>query len=216
MPSKGSGVPPQGGDWVPPPEGALRILLLCCQQFYASALQPLPPSHLPSRIPPPQGYPPGLIPPHTPRPASQRWRPKRPLPLIFGGVLEEEGGGLPLGQTPPPGPDDRGYYPVPGTQQAAHGSPPRIDPALSQLRSCHCSRLQAYYHFVGWADDSTCPDCRSTDHTVAHLFSCLTHSTDLAPGVMWTAPLQIAQFLAGLPPFSDLPPLQVDFDSFPP
>ena len=30
-----------------------------------------------------------------------------------------------------------------------------------------------------------------------------------------TAPLQVAQFLAGLHPFSDLPPLQVDFDSFP-
>ena len=50
-------------------------------------------------------------------------------------------------------------------------------------------------HSVGWADGSTWPDCRSTHYTVAHLFSCPTH---LAPGYMWTAPLQVAQFLAGL------------------
>ena len=52
--------------------------------------------------------------------------------------------------------------------------------ALYQLRSCHCSRLQSYRHSVGRADDPTCPDCRSTDHTVAHLFRCPTHPTDLA------------------------------------
>ena len=34
--------------------------------------------------------------------------------------------------------------------------------ALSQLRSGHCSRLQSYRHSVGWADDNTCPECRST------------------------------------------------------
>ena len=79
--------------------------------------------------------------------------------------------------------------------------------ALSQLRSGHCSRLQAYRHSVGWADDPTCPDCRSTYHTVAHLFSCPTHPTDPAPGDMWTAPLQVAQFLAGLPQFYRLAPI---------
>ena len=89
--------------------------------------------------------------------------------------------------------------------------PPPIDPAeqllprsfrsaLPQLRSGHCSRHQAYRHSVGRADDPTCPDCCSTDNTVAHLFSCPTHPTDLAPGDMWTAPLQVSQFMAGLPP----------------
>ena len=84
--------------------------------------------------------------------------------------------------------------------------------ALSQLHSIHCSRFQSYHHSVVWADDPTCPDCRSTDHMVAHLLglSCPSHSTDLVHGDMWTAPLQVSQFLAGLPQFSDLPPLQID------
>ena len=51
---------------------------------------------------------------------------------------------------------------------------------------------------------------------MAHLFICLAQATDLAPGDMWTAPLQVAQFLAGPPQFSDLPPLLINFDSFPP
>ena len=58
------------------------------------------------------------------------------------------------------------------------------------------------------------PDYRSTDHTVAHLFNCPTHPTDLAPEDMWTAPFQVAQFLAGLAQFSDLPLQQIDFESF--
>ena len=87
--------------------------------------------------------------------------------------------------------------------------------ALSQLRSCYCSNLQSYRHSVGKADDSACPNCRSTDHTVAHLFSCPTHPTDLAPGDMWVPHLQLAQFVAELPQFCDLPPLQIDFASFP-
>ena len=57
-------------------------LKLCCQQFYVSVLQPFHPSHLivtSSPDPPPsQDYPPGLVPPHTPRPASRRWRHQRP------------------------------------------------------------------------------------------------------------------------------------------
>ena len=43
--------------------------------------------------------------------------------------------------------------------------------ALSQLRSGYCSRLQSYRQSVGWANDPTCPDCHSTYHTVAYLFS---------------------------------------------
>ena len=73
-------------------------------------------------------------------------------------------------------------------------TPPPIDPAeqllprsyrspLSQLRSGHCSRLMSYRHSVGWVDDPTCPDCCSTDQTVAHLFSCPTHPKDLTRGI---------------------------------
>ena len=62
--------------------------------------------------------------------------------------------------------------------------------ALSQLRSGYCSRLQSYRHSdsVGWADDPTCPECHSADHTVAHLFRFPTHPTDLAPEEMWVHP----------------------------
>ena len=123
-------------------------------------------------------------------------------------------------------PDDRGDHPS-GDKVLLAPPPPPIDlaeqllsrsfrSALSQLSSGHCSWLQAYHHSVDWADDPTCPYCRSTDHTVAHLFYSSTHPTDLAPGDRWTAPLHFAKFLAGVPLFSDLPPLQVDFDSFPP
>ena len=72
----------------------------------------------------------------------------------------------------------------------------------------YCSRLQMYHHSVGWADDSTCPDCYAADHT--HHFSCPTHPTELALGDIW-----VAQFLLGLLQFSNLCPLQIDFYSFP-
>ena len=100
-------------------------------------------------------------------------------------------------------PEDWGNHQVSGTQQSAHGhSSNRPSPttaawsyrsALSQLRSGCCSRLQSYRQSVGWADDPTCPDCHSTDHTVAHLFSCPTHPKDLVLRVMCVAPLQVAQ-----------------------
>ena len=64
-----------------------------------------------------------------------------------------------------------------------------------------------------WADNITWPDWHATDLMVAHLFSCPTHPTDLAPWDMWTAALQVAQFFADLPQFSDLPNFQIDLDS---
>ena len=203
-------------------------LELCGQQFYASALQPLHPSHvivtsLPT--PAPSGLPSR---PHTTAQACES-EVTTPTPLPPPHLRGRAGRGrLPPGQTPPLGLDDRGDHPVPCAQQGANGSPSlqltqpnncyhghSAAPSLSSAPAINCSRLQAYRHSVGWADDPTCPDCCSTDHTVAHLFSCPTHLTDLAPGDMRTASQQVAQFLAGLPPFSDLPPLQVDFDSFP-
>ena len=106
-------------------------------------------------------------------------------PLIFGGVLEEGAD-----------PHDRGNFPVPGTQQSG-GHPPSPTPSngpaeqrlprpyrstLSQVRSGYGPRLQSYRHSVGWADDPTGPGCHSTEHTVAPLFICPSHPTDLAPG----------------------------------
>ena len=59
------------------------------------------------------------------------------------------------------------------------------------------------------------PDCHATDHVVDHLFGCPTNPNDLASVNLWTAPLQVTQFLAGLPQFGDLSLQQIDFDSFP-
>ena len=104
------------------PKEALRTLLpaVLCQRPPTPSPQS-PNCHIPSRPPTSQGYPPGLIPPHTPRPASQRWRPQRPLPHLRGRAGR---GRFPLGQTPPQGPDDRRDHPIPGTQQGAHSSIP--------------------------------------------------------------------------------------------
>ena len=88
--------------------------------------------------------------------------------------------------------------------------PPPVDPAEQLLLLLRCR------HAVGWTDDPTCPDCFATDHIVAHLFSCPSHWTDLAPRDMWVAPLQALQFLVGLPQFSDLiVALQIISVSFP-
>ena len=96
--------------------------------------------------------------------------------------------------------------------------PPDIDPAetllprahrvvLSQLRSGYCSRLASYRHSVGWIESPLCPLCRASDQTVPHLFSCPEAPTDLAPGDLWSAPLQTLHFILTLPSFFDLPPL---------
>ena len=54
-------------------------------------------------------------------------------------------------------------------------------------------------HSIGWADDPTCPDYYVADHMVAHLFSCPTHPTDLAPGDMCssTPPVALLSFPSG-------------------
>ena len=77
---------------------------------------------------------------------------------------------------------------------------------LSQLRSGYCSRLASYRHSVGWTESPTCPKCRAVDQSVTHLFSCPEAPTDLAPADLWTAPLQVAQFLYTHPTLSALPP----------
>ena len=163
----------------------------------------------------------GFIPPYREGPVNKRWRPQRSSPHLW---WHAGGRRLPIGQKPTR-PDVRRDCPVSGTKQSAHGHPlplqltqPNCFPGHAKApfprpRSGYFSRLQFYRHSVGWANDPTCPDCHSTDqcdHTVAHLFSFPSHPTYLAPGDMWVAPLQVAEFLAGLPQFRDLTPLQID------
>ena len=123
---------------------------------------------------------------------SQRWRPpRRAPPVIIGGVLEvgtyrlarrlRRGrmiGEIVWSQTP-----NKVLLAVPPLVDLAEQLLPRYyRSALSQLCSDYCHQLQSYRRSVGWANDSTCPDCHAADHMVAHLFSCPTHPTDLAPG----------------------------------
>ena len=171
LPSKGRGVPPQSREWGPPPEGALRTVLSAVlrQRLPTHATQSSN-RHLPSRPPPPQGH---LL----------RW-PCLLRRLLRGRMIEK----IVRSQ----GPNQVLMATLPPTDPACTGLLLRsYRSALSHLRSGYCSRLQSYRHSVGWADGLTCPDCRSTDHTVAHLFSCPSQPTDLAPGDMWVAPLQV-------------------------
>ena len=200
-------------------------LEMCCQQFYASALQPLLPSHLIVTSPP--------TPAPTPRATLQAsyHRSLRGL-RVRGDDPNSHLRGACWKRAPSPWPDASSEArwsrrPSDRRHPTRLSWPPLLQLSLPincyrdhtgapsiQLRSGHSSQHMSYRHSVSWADNPTCPDCRSTDHTVSHLLSCLTHPTDLATGDLWTAPLQVAQFLAGLPQFSDLPPLQIDFNSF--
>ena len=143
-----------------------------------------------------------------------------PLPHLWWRAW---GGHLPLGKMI----EEIVWFQAPNKVHThGHPTPPPIDPteqlllrsywiALSQLWSGYSSRVQSYRHSVSLADDSTCPNCHSTDHMVAHLLRCPSHPMELAAWDMWVAPLQVAQFLARLPHFGDLPPLQIYFNSFP-
>jgi len=204
-------------------------LELCGTQFLASALQTSHPSH--SLVTTYTG--PRLMKPTL---QSTYMRHLRRLlgspdevddtpPIIFGGVLSE--GTYPtarrrlrasaVARTTAAQPDNRVLLARPPPVDLAETLLPRAHRSiLSQLRSGHCSRLASYRHSVGWSESPLCPDCLAVDHTVAHIFSCPVSPTDLAPADLWTAPLQVAQFLSRLSTFSDLPPLQLDFTFQPP
>ena len=103
-----------------------------------------------------------------------------PLPHLW---WRAAGGRLPLIQTPPTRPDDRGDRPVrsqapnkgfmaspsnwPSQTTAAPDLPKR--PLLAPIRLLFEAPVLPL--FCRLADDPTSPDCHSTDHTVAHLFS---------------------------------------------
>ena len=97
-------------------------------------------------------------------------------------------------------------------------APPEINPeekqlpravrtTLCQLRSGFCRGLRTYLHKIGSSDDDQCPDCHLTQHSSSHLFNCPANPTDLVPGDLWKHPREAAEFLASLPSFDYLPPL---------
>ena len=79
---------------------------------------------------------------------------------------------------------------------------------LSQLRSGFCRHLNDFSHRIGTSVISACPSCGTGVHTVSHLFNCPAHVTTLTPESLWTEPVETASFLAGLPFFGHLQPLE--------
>ena len=103
-----------------------------------------------------------------------------------------------------------------GDNRVLQARPPAIHPSekilprlsravLSQLRSGHCSRLNDFRFRIGASDSALCPDCRTTDASASHLFNCSSHPTSLGVRDLWEKPWDAANFLAGIPAFSDLP-----------
>ena len=60
----------------------------------------------PAPGPAPQGYPPGLMPPHLKKPASNRWRPQRLFSHLWWYAYYARRGQLPLSKTTPTRYDD--------------------------------------------------------------------------------------------------------------
>ena len=79
---------------------------------------------------------------------------------------------------------------------------------LSQLRSGFCRHLNDFGHVIGTSTISACPSCGAGVHTVRHIFNCNNHATTLTLENLWTEPVKTASFLAGLPFFGHLQPLE--------
>ena len=105
----------------------------------------------------------------------------------------------------------RGHVPIIGRQPPPiHPSESRLSQpyraALAQLRDGHSIHLHGFAHRIGQAPSSTCPRCDIDAEDVAHLFDCPAAPTTLSAIDLWLNPIQVAQFLARHPSFSDLPP----------
>ena len=73
---------------------------------------------------------------------------------------------------------------------------------LSRLRSGYCPALNNYQASIDTSTTDRCPSCSLAAHTTAHLFSCPEHPTTLEPLDLWRRPVEVADFVAGLPGFS--------------
>ena len=66
---------------------------------------------------------------------------------------------------------------------------------LAQLRSGFSCLLQSYNHRIKLSYDDKCPDCRKSEHTTRHLFSCPKRRTRLTPETLWRKPVEAVKFL---------------------
>ena len=73
---------------------------------------------------------------------------------------------------------------------------------LSRLRSGYCPALNSYQASIGTSTTDRCPSCRLAAHTTAHLFNCPEHPTNLDTLDLWRRPVEVSDFVAGLPGFN--------------
>ena len=82
--------------------------------------------------------------------------------------------------------------------------PRRSRVVLAQLRTGFCARLNDYKYRIGASDCDNCPECLDLPASVAHLFECPQHPTNLSKTDLWTNPCEVLNFLHLWPDFSDL------------
>ena len=70
---------------------------------------------------------------------------------------------------------------------------------LAQLRSGFSCLLQSYNHRIKRSDDDKCPDCRKSEHTTRHLFSCPKEWPDWHPKRFGGAQWEPSSFWASRP-----------------
>ena len=185
-------------------------LSMLCSQFLVSALRPSHPSF-------------DLV---TLDPGP---RPRKPLlQTIFGPsvaeVLEEDGTTDPANYRPAiravhTAAVDRHLAsrdhnkvllrPAPSVSASELLLPRHYRTTLSQLRSGYCSRLLTYKQTIGSSDSDLCPECGTEPHTAAHIFRCPGAPTALAVEDLWHRPVEVANHIASLSAFADLPPLEL-------
>ena len=66
---------------------------------------------------------------------------------------------------------------------------------IAQLRAQKCLMLKSYLHGIGANATPNCPLCECTEHTCAHLFSCPSVPTELAPIDLWSQPVRAAELI---------------------
>ena len=69
---------------------------------------------------------------------------------------------------------------------------------LSLLRSGHCQLINDYKKRTKRSELSSCNECGADLQSVAHLFACQAHPTNLTPSSLWSRPTEAIRELSNL------------------
>ena len=183
-------------------------LSLLCQQFLARALQPGHPSHNVALAQPgPRGIKATLrsafFTPNFYRTYTNTGTPSGVIPTstykstikqIHTDVVSRTMAGLPANKVLNTRP------PLISIEEQSLPRAHRV--TLSRLRSGTSPALLSYQAAIGDSPTDRCPSCGLAAHTSSHVFSCPRHPTDLTPLDLWRRPVEVSDFLEGLPFFS--------------